>query len=938
MSIRTTKLLMVALLSLLGSVGVMGQDSLARRTYTQEHPLVYEGAQDFWPYSFLNDNGQPDGFNIDLMKLMLGRLNIPYEIKMKPRMMAFRDLKSGQSDLMIGLTAGFHDKYGYYSENPVTLFTQSILSPKSKPTQIHNFRDLANHKVYVNDSSLCHHLMVDYGWGNNAIPTRTIAETVKQMSTDEEGELVWNTLSLKWLLRKFQIDNLEITPVDMPHGEYKFISNDPQLIHKLDSVFTLLNSSDQLLPLHNKWFYPERKEKVTPRWVWYAGGTFLALGVILLIYTLSYRLQARRITKENNKRNRRLALILETSGVRVWTYDIPSHMFTWRNEYGQPAYIYTREEFATRYTPEDFQRLKNAMQKLANEKSDEEEVINLDIRAKDAREDGDTEMRDFVIALSVLERDKQGKPKVLIGTKKDVTEKRKQEREANLEALRYWAIFNTPMVGILQFDKNGRLSNLNQKACDIYECNRDEIVAEHPTMQTLFDVDVRLEDIDKFHATQIIDFDKISASQRRVPSIKRKGKLYVEYRFISVFDENQELLGFFAICSDVTYIAHSLQRQDESILHLKEVKAKEEEYIKTINDFIRNGKTRMASYSPATHMLTIYEGTEKVQMTLTQTRIMTLIDSRMSIKAMRLISNMDSHINAPISGDIRTTLRIRGGCILHVYIHLLPQIGKNGEVKEYLGILREISEQKAAEQQLARLEAKAQEIEDTKTVFIRNMMEEIRMPMNKVFDSAAQLSDTKDDEHDQPIASTIMENAEQLTHIINNILNLSRIEAHMVEIANKPVDFAVIFETYCNNGWAKHRNDQVRYIVENPYKQLVVEIDELHLGYLISQLTLNAAQHTHDGFIRTRYDYIGRRLMISIEDTGEGIPADKLAKLNSMTNSEDQTSSGLGLTICKELLKQMGGSLEINSEEGLGTTVWVMLPCHATAIKRKKTV
>ena len=539
-------------LSLLFVAELMAQDSLCHRTYTKEHPLVYEGAQDLWPYSFLNDNGQPDGYNIDLLKLMLGKLNIPYVIKMKQRMTAFHDLKEGYSDLMIGLTAGFHEQYGYYSENSVTLFTQSILSPKNTATKVHIFRDLAHNKVYVNDSSLCHHLMVDYGWGSNAIPTRNIAETVKQMSIDEEGELIWNTLSLKWLLRKYQIDNLQITPVDMPHGEYKFMSGDQRLIRQLDSIFTLLNSTDQILPLQNKWFYPERQEKITPRWVYYTAGGIGVLMLALLLYTVYYRMEARRISAENKKRNQRLALILETSGVRMWAYDLETRQFTWRNEYGQPAYIYSREEFATRYSPEDFERLKAAIHKLAGmpigHHSDDEETITLDIKAKDAREDGDTEMHNFTIALSVLERDKHGKPTVILGTKKDITEKRKRERLAQEKAMSYWAIFYTPMVGILFFNKEHVLTNINWKACDIFECDRDEIIAEHVHMNDFFGIDISSSEADNFHATLIVDPNLIPEEKQKIHSIKHQGKLYIEYRFLNVFDENHELLGTYAIC------------------------------------------------------------------------------------------------------------------------------------------------------------------------------------------------------------------------------------------------------------------------------------------------------------------------------------------------------------------------------------------------------
>ena len=210
--------------------------------------------------------------------------------------------------------------------------------------------------------------------------------------------------------------------------------------------------------------------------------------------------------------------------------------------------------------------------------------------------------------------------------------------------------------------------------------------------------------------------------------------------------------------------------------------------------------------------------------------------------------------------------------------------------------------------------------------------------MENVIRKVNELSPDKQFESEDECTRTIVSNADMLTHIIDNILNLSRLEAHMVETTNKPTDFAMLFTDICQNSWEKNQMPDVKYIIENPYDQLVVDIDAEHLQNAIMQVALNAAQHTQHGTIRARYDYIGRRLMISIEDTGDGMTTEKLAELNHQLESGRHTSTGLGLPICKELLKQMGGDLEINSEEGIGTTVWITLPCVATAIKRKKII
>ena len=159
----------------------------------------------------------------------------------------------------------------------------------------------------------------------------------------------------------------------------------------------------------------------------------------------------------------------------------------------------------------------------------------------------------------------------------------------------------------------------------------------------------------------------------------------------------------------------------------------------------------------------------------------------------------------------------------------------------------------------------------------------------------------------------------------------------MVEINRQPQNFAELFESQCATGWIKYMNADTHYIVENPYEQLTVDIDAENLGHVIEQVTRNAAQHTKRGTVRARYDYIGRRLIISVDDTGEGIPEDELTQIQEEELGGAHNTKGLGLAITKELIRQMGGTFEISSEEGSGTTIYIMIPCHASVIKRKKT-
>lgn len=874
------------------------------RQYTKEHPLVYEDVWDLWPYSFLNDKGEPEGYNIDLIRLMMDRLNIPYVIKLKSAEETFNDLKSGKSDLTLGLAVGYHDEYGLYGKNAVTLFTQSVVTPKSKPVQIKTFRDLSKPgmQVIVNSNSMCYHLMLDYGWGDNAIPRKDIQDVIQQVSAREEGQIVWNTLTLKWLIHRYLIDNLQLTPVNMPHGEYKFMSNDQHLLDLLDEELTKLNVAEELKPLQDKWFYPEHLQKETPEWVYYVSAAAALLLLIMLVYTISYRMQSYRLNKANTLRNRRLALILQTSQVHVWTYDILANDFSWRNENGQVAYTYSLEEFSQRYSLEDFLKLKSCLKKLAHSKPEENETIKLQLRAKDM-ESGDTGLRDYTIVLSVLSRDKHGNPSVIIGTKKDVTSDRDKQRLVEDRTLRYWSVFNTPVVGILLFDKDGRLEDINQKACEIFGCKKNDIIKEGVSLNDLVDKD----------------------SQR------------TEIRLMEVHDDDGQLLNTFAIVRDISEIVDGIEQHAVEKNRLDAVKAVLKEYNVHIDNVLHESDIRLITYSPTSHTLTILRSVNEVQHSLTQTRCMTLVNTGSNKVAMRLLNDMDQRMEKEMTANIRTTLRAKGGKPLRIQFYLKPLHDEQGNVTEYLGLLRDISDLLDLEERLKIETMKVQEVGNTKNSFVRNMIQEIRTPMNTVLTHVAQFDPVAPTENEPELSKVILENADYLLHLINNILHLSRLQARMVEIDRQPCNFAELFESQCTEGWAKYQNADTRYIIENPYENLTIDIDALNLGHAIGQIAANAAQHTKNGVVRARYEYIGRRLIISIDDTGEGMPQEVLERMNVKDDTiASQDTKGLGLAITKELVTQMNGTVEISTELGSGTTVYITLPCHASIIKRKK--
>ena len=911
---------MLALLLTATAASAQG-DSL--RTFTEERPLVYEDAWDLWPYAFLNDKGEPDGYNIDLIGLLMNELGIPYTIKLKPAQESFEDLKAGRSDLTLALSVGFHDEYGLYGENAITLFTQSVATPKGKPVMIKNFHDLGKEgvSVVVNENSLCYNLMKDYGWERNAVPTTDLRDAVKRVSTSEEGQIVWNTLSLKWLISRYHIENLQLTPVNMPHGEYRFMSNSQALLNRLDEAYARLYTAERIQPLQDKWFYPEHQREAPPKWTGYAVAAAAAVLLIALFYAIAYRIQARRLTRINDRRNRRLALILETSGVRLWTYDIGAKTFDWRSENGQTAYTYSAEEFSQRYSAEDFDRLNDAIRRLSESRQNAdmtEPELTLELKAKDS-EDGDSELRDFVVTLSVLRRNRDGSPAIIIGTKKDITKEREQQRRDEDRTLRYWSIFYTPVVGILLFDREDRLININPKACEIFDCDPEAAIDQKIPITDFFDVGKRGETLNGIHA------------------IQTKGNTAYEYQLMTVRDQKRTLLGTFAVCIEQA-IARDKEQEARSREQLRKAKGALREVDRQTSLLLSENDLRPVAYSPKTHLLTIGTGSkeQRVKYELTQTRCMSLVDDRSKRLTMRTLSLLDEGTDREFRVNLRTTLRVKGGLPLYLSFILRPEHGEDGSVTGYWGLLIDKTEQMELKREMSVETAKVQEVENTKNMFVKNMVQEIRNPMAAVVDYVDRLGVDHPSPDEEAMRQGILDNADYLLHLIDNVLYLSRLEAHMVEIRRQPCNFAEVFGEQCAEGWAKYQNADTRYIVENPYETLMVDIDADNLAHAIEQVTANAAQHTAKGIVRARYDYIGRRLVISIDDTGEGIAKEELRRLNSTEASSTGNAMGLGLSITRELISQMGGTIEISSEKGSGTTVYMAIPCQASVIKRRK--
>ena len=922
---RILALLVACHLSLGITHAQQNKDSIV--VYNDKRPLIYEDAWDLWPYVFLNENGEPDGYNIDLLKMIFKELDIPYEIRLRPTLEAQKDLKDHKSDLMLRMDADFARHNSSYGKTIVQIFTHSLVKPKGQAVNARNGKELSRYPVIVHDKSFSHYKLMENGWAKEIIPYDDMKEAIQNVSTENNGIILWNSMSLKWLMTKYHTDNLEIIPFDFPYGEYKFFANDHHLLNQLDSVYSILRANDRLTAIQNKWFYPERHETGIPSWIWDMVKFFTILAVGILVYYTFFKIRERKMTQKINKENQRLSLIMKTSNVMFCTYNVSSQYFTVMDSSGHAERSYSLLEYSHRFDPNDFTNLTDGLRNVIDGKS---ETVTIQLKEY---ENNLIDSNNYTATLSVLRRDKHKRPSIIIIAKTDTTQDRMRQALIKESMLRYQSLFNSALVDMVYYDADGYISDMNTKSLSVIGVDNEEIRRRKISLRDVLGMkDLDIDKFEYFYATQLY---KSPNDNRTLNKLLGKDQLYYELQVMPIYDKFGNRIGFFGTGRNVTESANSYRKLKENSKKLQIVKDDVSTYVHNIDYVLSVGGISLVNYRLDTHTLTVYSEIGHEKYSLTQTRALAFVDSSSEKQALRVLNKMDNRQTGSIIVDVKTCIRRRKDRLpLHLQLNFVPTI-VDGEITEYFGLIRDISEIKAVEEKLAEESVRAQEVETVKNAFLHNMSHEIRTPLNTVvgFSELFEMEHSPEDE--AVFINEIKENSASLLKLINDILFLSRLDAGMITLSPQPVDFASIFAGRCSSVWDNHKQPGVEYIVQSPYNRLVVEIDEPNVSMIINKIITNAIQHTKSGSVLARYEYIADRLLVSVEDTGSGIKKENLENIFGRFVTGANNGAGLGLSICHELVQYMGGNIELTSTEGKGTTVWFSIPCKMVEMERK---
>ncbi|GAB3639554.1 PAS domain S-box protein [Spirosoma arcticum] len=259
-------------------------------------------------------------------------------------------------------------------------------------------------------------------------------------------------------------------------------------------------------------------------------------------------------------------------------------------------------------------------------------------------------------------------------------------------------------------------------------------------------------------------------------------------------------------------------------------------------------------------------------------------------------------------------------------------------------LARDITELKKQSVELVKAKDEAERSLKVKERFLANMSHEIRTPMNGVIGMIDLLNDTPLDAEQRDYVKTIKRSSETLLNILNDILDLSKIEAGKMALHESPVAFAEIFEKLIAlfGQQANSKNNTLTYHL-GPNLPTFVIADQTRLLQVLSNLTSNAIKFTENGAVRVEVTLLSKRgkfnrVRVAVNDSGIGISPDNINLLFNSFSQVDTSSrksfggTGLGLAISKELATLMKGDIGVESVVGQGSTFWFTVELKETAI------
>ena len=486
-------------------------------------------------------------------------------------------------------------------------------------------------------------------------------------------------------------------------------------------------------------------------------------------------------------------------------------------------------------------------------------------------------------------------------------------------------IFKYLPIGIELYDMDGVLVDLNDKELEMFHIEKKEDVLginifDNPIFPK--EMKERLKKNEDADFTFRYDFSKVGSYYQNT---QKQGTIDLMTKVTTLYNSEHQPINYLLINADKTETTVAYNKIQEF-----------EEFFELVGDYAKVGYAHFNilsghGYAQKSWYRNVGEADEAPLSDIFGTYRHFHPDDRTLL--IRFLDDARKGLTTKLSKEMRV-LR-EDGTYTWTHVNLLvKKYAPQDRIIEIISINYDITELKRTEEMLVKARDKAEASDRLKSAFLANMSHEIRTPLNAIVGFSSLLTSTECAAEKELYNSLIGHNNKLLLNLINDVIDLSKIESGYLELRPDWVNLTELLDESVAE-YVHQVPSGVELLTNYPAHDSLVELDSLRIKQILSNFLSNALKNTATGHVEVFYEVDHQSVRIGVKDTGRGIPQNMLEKIFERFEKLDSFAqgAGLGLSICKLIVEKMNGRVLVDSQLGIGTTFVIELPCRSMLVE-----
>ena len=486
-------------------------------------------------------------------------------------------------------------------------------------------------------------------------------------------------------------------------------------------------------------------------------------------------------------------------------------------------------------------------------------------------------------------------------------------------------IFKYLPIGIELYDMDGVLVDLNDKELEMFHIEKKEDVLginifDNPIFPK--EMKERLKKNEDADFTFRYDFSKVGSYYQNT---QKQGTIDLMTKVTTLYNSEHQPINYLLINADKTETTVAYNKIQEF-----------EEFFELVGDYAKVGYAHFNilsghGYAQKSWYRNVGEAYETPLSDIFGTYRHFHPDDRTLL--IRFLDDARKGLTTKLSKEMRV-LR-EDGTYTWTHVNLLvKKYAPQDRIIEIISINYDITELKRTEEMLVKARDKAEASDRLKSAFLANMSHEIRTPLNAIVGFSSLLTSTESAAEKELYNSLIGHNNKLLLNLINDVIDLSKIESGYLELRPDWVNLTELLDESVAE-YVHQVPSGVELLTNYPAHDSLVELDSLRIKQILSNFLSNALKNTATGHVEVFYEVDHQSVRIGVKDTGRGIPQNMLEKIFERFEKLDSFAqgAGLGLSICKLIVEKMNGRVLVDSQLGIGTTFVIELPCRSMLVE-----